>query len=171
METAEAAGSPQSASRRKLLKSVGRGLAGIVSLGVIFGALGFIFPPLRRWVRLPRFGSTRRPIAAIESFRPGEWKLVGFPLSPDESPDVRQQRQLWILRDADRPETFRIISAACTHMGCVVKWKADRKLFVCPCHGGTFDSDGARKSGPPQRPLDVFPYQIKDGQLVLDERK
>jgi menaquinol-cytochrome c reductase iron-sulfur subunit len=168
METAEPASTPESPSRRKWLTSLGKGVAALASLGVIFGALGFTFPSLRKWVRLPRFGSTHRVLAAIETFPPGEWKMVAIPFASDETPDVRKQRKVWVLRIADGPETFRVLSAACPHQGCAVNWKADRKLFVCPCHGGTFEADGTRKSGPPPRSLDVLSYQIKDGQLVVD---
>jgi Rieske Fe-S protein len=33
------------------------------------------------------------------------------------------------------------LSAACTHMGCLVQWQKDRS-FLCPCHGGLFDQYG-----------------------------
>lgn len=94
--------------------------------------------------------------------------MVAFATPPDGPPSARKQRRVWILRDGDRPEVFRIISAICPHAGCAVAWKADRKLFVCPCHGGTFDADGSRKSGPPPKSLDTLDYQVKDGQLLVD---
>jgi Rieske Fe-S protein len=33
------------------------------------------------------------------------------------------------------------LSAACTHMGCLVQWQKNRQ-FLCPCHGGLFDQYG-----------------------------
>jgi Rieske Fe-S protein len=142
-------------------------LAVLVSLGAIFGAVGSIYPPLRRWVRLPRWGSKYQAIAAIDSFQPGEWKMIAFATPPDGPPNVRKQRRVWVLRDGDRPDAFRVISAICPHAGCAVAWKADRKLFVCPCHGGTFEADGSRKSGPPPRSLDAVGYKVKEGQLLV----
>ncbi|MEO8970099.1 MAG: ubiquinol-cytochrome c reductase iron-sulfur subunit, partial [Ktedonobacteraceae bacterium] len=35
------------------------------------------------------------------------------------------------------------MSAACTHMGCIVNWEDTDRKFLCPCHGGTFTASGA----------------------------
>jgi Rieske Fe-S protein len=72
-----------------------------------------------------------------------------------------------VRRDADKADSFRIFSAACTHAGCPVAWKSARNLFVCPCHGGTFDADGNRTGGPPQRALAAVDYKVKDGQVLV----
>jgi len=34
------------------------------------------------------------------------------------------------------------ISAACTHMGCIVKWQSSDRKYHCPCHGGLFSEYG-----------------------------
>ncbi len=34
------------------------------------------------------------------------------------------------------------MSAACTHMGCIVQWNSGDGKFHCPCHGGIFTKDG-----------------------------
>ena len=34
------------------------------------------------------------------------------------------------------------VSAACTHMGCIVKWHDSDRKFHCPCHGGLFTEYG-----------------------------
>ena len=51
----------------------------------------------------------------------------------------------YIIRsDGKHGETSGVIavSAACTHMGCIVQWhNADRK-YHCPCHGGLFTEYG-----------------------------
>lgn len=39
-------------------------------------------------------------------------------------------------------------SAACPHMGCVVKWNENEKTFDCPCHGSRFDCMGQVLMGP-----------------------
>jgi Rieske Fe-S protein len=38
--------------------------------------------------------------------------------------------------------TVIALSAACTHMGCIVKWQDSDHLFHCPCHNGLFDAAG-----------------------------
>jgi len=34
------------------------------------------------------------------------------------------------------------VSAACTHMGCIVQWQSADKKFHCPCHDGIFSEYG-----------------------------
>jgi cytochrome b6-f complex iron-sulfur subunit len=51
---------------------------------------------------------------------------------------------------------FRAFSAACTHLGCLVKWDAGKNAFLCPCHGGVFDAEGRVVAGPPPTPLPAY---------------
>jgi len=37
----------------------------------------------------------------------------------------------------------RALSALCTHMPCVLNWSTTRTQFECPCHGATFNQNGA----------------------------
>jgi cytochrome b6-f complex iron-sulfur subunit len=65
--------------------------------------------------------------------------------------------------------SVRALSGVCTHAGCPVVWRLDQRQFVCPCHGGTYTSQGAVVSGPPPRPLDRLPVRIKNGNVYLAE--
>ena len=40
------------------------------------------------------------------------------------------------------------LSAACTHMDCIVHWNSLEKCWDCPCHGSHFAPDGAVLNGP-----------------------
>jgi cytochrome b6-f complex iron-sulfur subunit len=61
-----------------------------------------------------------------------------------------------------------VFSPVCTHFGCLVNWDSNKKIFLCPCHGGTYDIDGNVISGPPPRPLTRLPLKIKDGKVYVD---
>jgi len=56
----------------------------------------------------------------------------------------------------------------CTHLGCTVPWREDEGRFNCPCHSSIFDVTGEVVSGPAPRPLDRFPVEISDQQVVVD---
>ena len=59
-------------------------------------------------------------------------------------------------------------SLQCTHMGCQVRWVAERSVYQCPCHDGRFDADGRVLGGPPPRPLDRLPARIEGDAVVVD---
>ena len=62
---------------------------------------------------------------------------------------------------------IRILSAICTHLGCVVR--ASESGFHCPCHGSRFDRHGDPVSGPAGRPLAWYHAErAADGVLVVD---
>jgi len=49
------------------------------------------------------------------------------------------------------------VSAACTHMGCIVQWQGVDKKFHCPCHGGIFTEYGKSDPHSPVRYLKPLP--------------
>jgi cytochrome b6-f complex iron-sulfur subunit len=59
----------------------------------------------------------------------------------------------------------------CTHLGCTVPWKQDEGQFNCPCHSSFFDPRGEVTGGPAPRPLDLFPLEIIDGEVIVDTSK
>jgi glycine/D-amino acid oxidase-like deaminating enzyme/nitrite reductase/ring-hydroxylating ferredoxin subunit len=51
---------------------------------------------------------------------------------------------------------LRLLSATCTHFGCVVRWNGFERCWDCPCHGSQFSVDGGPLQGPAHRPLEPF---------------
>ena len=76
-------------------------------------------------------------------------------------------RGVLVLRN---PSGFIAVDVKCTHQKCNVHWNEARKLFVCPCHGGLFDSFGNVISGPPSRPLRQIPVRILGDSVYLVSR-
>ena len=56
----------------------------------------------------------------------------------------------------------------CTHLGCTIPWREDEGIYLCPCHSSAFNTVGEVISGPAPRPMDLFPIEIVDGEVVVD---
>jgi len=61
-----------------------------------------------------------------------------------------------------------LLSAVCTHAGCIVEWSAAAGQFICPCHRSTFDTDGSVLSGPAPSPLPKLAVTVRNGQVYRD---
>jgi len=75
-------------------------------------------------------------------------------------------RKLVYVKRVDENEVIAI-DATCTHLGCIVTWDNDQKIFKCPCHDGRYDAEGRVISGPPPRPLDRHKTKIEEGKILL----
>jgi Rieske Fe-S protein len=66
------------------------------------------------------------------------------------------------------------LSAACTHMGCMLSWIDGAGTFLCPCHGAQYNANGTVLSGIARHPLPRLRLQIRPGGAVyvwsVDER-
>ncbi|GAA1546158.1 FAD-dependent oxidoreductase [Streptomyces albidochromogenes] len=54
----------------------------------------------------------------------------------------------------DESGEAHVVSARCTHLGCLVRFNDAEKVWECPCHGSRFGTDGAVLHGPATRPLE-----------------
>lgn len=62
-----------------------------------------------------------------------------------------------------------ILSAKCTHLGCIIN-KAEDGTLVCPCHGSEFSSSGKVIRGPADKPLKRLPFKINKntGEITVN---
>lgn len=63
---------------------------------------------------------------------------------------------------------FLALWQRCTHLGCTVPWREAEGQFNCPCHSSLFDTVGEVISGPAPRPMDLFPIEVIDGQVLVN---
>ncbi|MFL6674639.1 MAG: FAD-dependent oxidoreductase [Massilia sp.] len=88
----------------------------------------------------------------------GDW-LTGGEL---DSPQQIAAGQGAIVRDGMRKLAvyraesgeLHVLSAACTHLDCVVHWNGAERSWDCPCHGSRFDVHGTVLHGPAARALE-----------------
>jgi menaquinol-cytochrome c reductase iron-sulfur subunit len=55
----------------------------------------------------------------------------------------------------------------CTHLGCPIHWLPEAKIFLCPCHGSVFTSDGKVAGGPAPRPLFTYLVRVQNGRVQI----
>jgi menaquinol-cytochrome c reductase iron-sulfur subunit len=152
---------PAASSRRGFLFKLGLGLNAIAAVLVGIPVLGYIFGPARR-----RAAAAWITLGPLQSFPEGQTRLAvyenPFRVAWDGS---TANIPCWVRRiNGDR---FQVFAVNCAHLGCPVRWFAQSRLFMCPCHGGAYYEDGSRASGPPPRGLFEYEYQVKDGQLWM----
>jgi menaquinol-cytochrome c reductase iron-sulfur subunit len=105
-------------------------------------------------------------LGGIADFPVGETRLADFrsPVATFDDGDTAKVA-CWVRRVSDRQ--FQVFAVNCAHLGCPVRWFAQSKLFLCPCHGGAYYEDGSRASGPPERGLFEYRYKLDGDSLVI----
>ncbi len=138
----------RSASRRQFL-----GWAWGLSLFGLFGQAGAaLFEFLKPRVAAGAFG-TKIVAGRVEEFQPGTVSHV-------------PAGRFYISRLSDG--SLLALWQRCTHLGCTVPWREAEGEFHCPCHSSLFNTVGEVLGGPAPRPLDIFPIEIVDGEIVVD---
>lgn len=139
---------PGEISRRTFLDWVLTGSLAACVVGFIAPVISYAWPAQRR-------GPGAQSVSAgkVETFEDWSGKVVSVNSQP-----------VLVFRT---PQGFRAFSAICTHLGCIVKWDAQTRQIACPCHAGTFDTQGRVVSGPPPRPLAEFGVTVVGGEVMV----
>ena len=105
-------------------------------------------------------------LGGVDQFPAGETRLATYrnPIA-NASDGETAEIPCWV-RNIDGNK-FQVFAINCAHLGCPVRWFPQSRLFMCPCHGGAYYEDGARASGPPERGLFQYPFQVLDGKLQI----
>src|ERR1700719_3015903 len=151
-------------SRRAFLFKLSLLVNGAVGAVMAVPIIGYLLGPAEKksssdnsWVAL----------GTLSDFPERETRLVNYrnpvtTLWDGETGDV----PCWVRRVSG--DTFQVFAINCAHLGCPVRWFAQSKLFLCPCHGGAYYADGTRASGPPERGLFTYDTKIVDGALQIN---
>jgi len=148
-------------SRRSFLFKLAVVLNGAVGAVLAVPLIGYLLGPARAsrpgaWIAL----------GPLDSFPIGATQLATF-VSPVKALGDGETANVacWVRRVS--AQQFHVFAVNCAHLGCPVRWFAQSKLFLCPCHGGAYYEDGARASGPPERGLFEYRYKIAGNSLVI----
>jgi ubiquinol-cytochrome c reductase iron-sulfur subunit len=72
--------------------------------------------------------------------------------------------------DSDRAADpkWLVVLGICTHLGCVpISGAGEYNGWFCPCHGSHYDTSGRIRKGPAPLNLEIPPYTLTDGKLVV----
>lgn len=151
-------------SRRAFFAKVALLLNSLAATALAVPVVGFLLSPVLRerktdsesWVSLGGF----------DHFPEGETRLATYRNPMVNSWDGETANIACWVRRVER-EKFQVFAVNCAHLGCPVRWFPQSALFMCPCHGGAYYSDGSRASGPPERGLFEYPYKVENGALLI----
>jgi Rieske Fe-S protein len=146
--------------RRTFLQWATNGLAALFGLLLGIPAIAYIIDPRNR--KAPEGGF--RTVARFDDLPDGvptqvvirDVRRDAWTLHPNDVVG-----RAWLIRKGADLTAFTTI---CPHLGCSINFVKDAKLFICPCHNGTFELDGHRKEGttmtnPAPRGMDKLPWR------------
>src|SRR5579883_1024835 len=150
---------PEDLQRRSFLSKMAIVLSAI-------GAAVIAVPSLAFLLGLRKSPMVWRAVGKVSDFQVGQTVEVSF-ADPSSLPwaGITAKTAAWLRRKSE--DQFLAFSINCTHLGCPVRWLPDADLFMCPCHGGVFYSDGTVASGPPPKPLITYPVRVNDGIVEI----
>jgi menaquinol-cytochrome c reductase iron-sulfur subunit len=161
-EGLEAEGAPARSRRSFLGVLLGIGAAlvgGLLAVPLVRFAL---FPLIRRTTDVKN--SPLGPLSDFSSITEPVMRTIQIELV-DGWRRAISEKAVYVTKDPQGQ--LRVITSVCPHLGCTVPWNKERKQFVCPCHGGTFEPDGTRVSGPSLRGMDSLETSVEGGQLTV----
>jgi Rieske Fe-S protein len=105
-------------------------------------------------------------LGPLDRFPAGQTRLATYRNPIANSLDGETANIPCWVRNVDGTK-FQVFAINCAHLGCPVRWFPQSGLFMCPCHGGVYYSDGSRASGPPERGLFEYSYKVEQGKLLI----
>jgi Rieske Fe-S protein len=144
----------------------------LMKLGLLLnGAVGVVLAvPIVRYILSPVIGRDLQAwlsLGSLDQFPAGQTRLATYRHPSANSSDGETANTPCWVRHIDS-EKFQVFAINCAHLGCPVRWFPQSGLFMCPCHGGAYYSDGSRASGPPERGLFEYRYKVEQGMLLIE---
>ena len=114
----------------------------------------------------PSASSTKASPESLAAAPTKNFKAIGTVAQLDKDGQLTSDK-IAVVRDPKNANNVLAVNTVCTHKGCDVKWKSDKKQYVCPCHDAEFAADGVVFAGPAKKPLQVYAAKIENGQVLV----
>lgn len=147
--------------RRKFMTLVTTGIGALISAGLAIPAIAYVLGPALTKVQenwLPLGSTNKVELGTPTLFKAKIQRQSGWITSDEE---------VWAYVLTDDGRSYIAMSNICTHLGCRVRWIAEREQFYCPCHAGVYDKEGNVISGPPPRPLDRYEVRVEENEIRI----
>jgi quinol---cytochrome c reductase iron-sulfur subunit, bacillus type len=162
-------------TRRRFVTGGALAAGGVATMAVGLPALGFALGPI--------FEKTEhqgwQDVGPEADFNPTTYVPKVITIDPNVGTAGKTTIYVRTATAADRspsdkpghpPLPYVAISTRCAHLGCPVRYVQAAERFICPCHGGVYDSQGKVVGGPPVRPLDRFYTRVENGRVQVGQR-
>jgi len=182
-------GTPEEITRRTFMANATLVVGGVIGLGLAIPILGSLVPDVNaggaQWAVLDEKGWKDLQAATDKAVK------IDFVLKSKDAylPEEALPESVWGIKVKDqqkfiqsRPDLFAagnelpykvvnlgftVFSPICSHLGCRYNYDGSQNKFLCPCHGSTFDGQGAHISGPAARGLDPLPLRGQSGKAEV----
>ena len=155
---------PDGVSRRGMMVKLGVLLNGAVGIVLAVPIVQYLLSPVTRGQR-PGTESWLS-LGSPNQFPEGQTRLATYRHPQVKASDGETANiPCWVRHVGG--QKFQVFAINCAHLGCPVRWFPQSGLFMCPCHGGVYYSDGSRASGPPERGLFEYEYKIERANLLI----
>ncbi len=161
-----AAASERDMTRRQWLARFFWAATALVGVGMSLPVVGYFLGPILKAGR-----PTDVKLGKVDDFPIGVPQRVEVTLFRVNGWVTEQARQIaWVLRKKEGDDgSWSSIRTAPTS-DAPITGSDNVKQFQCPCHDGRFDINGCVIGGPPPRPLDTYPHEVRDGVLYAVNR-
>jgi menaquinol-cytochrome c reductase iron-sulfur subunit len=162
----------ETVTRRRLMEGTALAVGGIATMAFALPGLGFALGPLFE----KTVPSSWQDIGAEDDFNPDSYVPRVMNINPviGDAGKTTVYIRKWNPSVDHAPgkseQPYVAISTRCAHLGCPVRYIQASQKFVCPCHGGVYDSQGKVQGGPPVRPLDRFETRVVAGRVEVGDR-
>ncbi|MBC7644482.1 MAG: Rieske 2Fe-2S domain-containing protein [Thermoleophilia bacterium] len=162
-------------TRGQFLTKLSIGLGGVMGAMIAVPVAGMALAPA---VKREKFPAVK--LGDLKDFEatPDKFVKVVLDFSPEAYDAYVQKRVAFVRLNSDEKtdhiaadvkhqgksqSQYSVISNRCAHLGCPVQEGGGN--FVCPCHGGAYNTVGKRSAGPPARSLDRYLWEVRGKEL------